>query len=83
MKLVYTVERLSQILDEDRKAVAKGEHIEGLFDVKGCRHSIEWSLQYKSLEEIYLNLVNKALTEQGFNTLMIIACEQMLNERYA
>ena len=73
---------LNKILDNERKMVAEGKLQDGIFGIKECKKSIQWKLENtnKNLEEIYGYLIIRGLTENGFNTLMIIACEQMIEE---
>ena len=81
--LRMNIEKLEKILKDERKQVEKGRLLDGAFGIKACRESIEWQMSIfkKSLEEIYCDLIKRALTEFGFNTLMIIACEMMIEEQ--
>lgn len=83
MKLQITITRLENVLKEERKQVAKGKLIDGAFGINACKESIKWKVEYckQTLEEVYVELIKRALTEFGFNTLMIVACELMIEEQ--
>lgn len=75
-----TVKELNATLERERKLVAKGKLITGDFGIEACKAEINWQKKTynKSLNKIYGELVVRGLNERFFNTLMIIACEQMM-----
>lgn len=77
-----TITTLEKELKEIRKSASKGNLQNGLFGIKSCKESIKWHCEFekKSLQELYGELVMRALTELGFNTTMIVACEEMMEE---
>ena len=80
--MTKTVTQLNETLEKERKLVKQGKLDEGMFGIKECRKSIESHMEifHKTLHELYCEFVVRGLTEPLFNTLMIIACEQMLEE---
>lgn len=78
MKLVRTIAKLEEQLKKDRLNASK----EGKYGLSACKDSIRWEIknQNKTIDEIYVELVNRALTDAFFNTNMIVACEQMIEE---
>ena len=80
-----TVKELNATLERERKLVAKGKLITGDFGIEACKAEIAWEKKYynKSLNKIYGELVVRGLNERFFNTLMIIACEQMMEVQNA
>ena len=79
-----TLNKLNEVVEKDREMVKQGKLQDGAFGIKECRKSIEWKLKMaqgkKTLQDIYGELVVRGLNEWGFNTLMIVACEQMIEE---
>lgn len=80
--MIYTITTLEKELKEIRKARIKGKYETGTFGFKACKESIKWDVKFlhKTLETIYVELINRAFTEIGFNTFMIVACEELMNE---
>jgi hypothetical protein len=78
MKLVRTIAKLEEQLKKDRLNALK----KGIYGLSACKDSIRWEMksQNKTIDEIYVELVNQALTDAFFNTNMIVACEQMMEE---
>ena len=78
MKLVRTITKLEETLKRDRLNALK----KGKYGLNACKDSIKWELKSsnKTLDEIYVELVAQALTDAFFNTNMIVACEQMMEE---
>lgn len=79
-----TVKQLNDILEKERKMIAKGQLRSGAFGIEECKKSIKFKLEMakgtKTLNDIYYELVIRGLKEFGFNTTMIIACEEMMTE---
>lgn len=79
-----TLKQLNEVVERERKMVAKGKLRTGNFGIEECKKSIEFKLKIaegkKTLQDIYGELVVRGLNEWGFNTLMIVACEMMIAE---
>lgn len=77
-----TVKELNDVLAKERKLYLKGKDIDGPFGINACKDSVEYKLiSGKSLKQIYIELVNRALKDEpGFNHTMIFACELMMEE---
>ena len=77
-----TLNKLNEILESERKN--KNKLRDGAFGIEECKKSIQWKLEVakgtKTLDDIYIELVARGLRENCFNTLMIIACEEMMAE---
>lgn len=80
-----TITTLEKELKEIRKGRKTGKYENGLFGIKACKESIKWDIenQNKTIQQIYAELISRALTEIGFNTNMIIACEEMMEKESA
>ena len=80
MKLVRTITKLNEQLKKDRLNALKSQN--GVYGLSACKDSIRWEMtsKNKTIDEIYVELVNQALTDAFFNTNMIVACEQMMEE---
>lgn len=74
--LQMTTKKLEEILAKERK----NAHKDGMFGIDECKKAIKGQMKYfkQTLEEVYVELVKRALTEFGFNTYMIVACEQLM-----
>lgn len=70
-------------LELNLKKARKENQQEGQFGLKECKKQIIWEMNFynKSLQEIYCEKIKRGLTERLFNLNMIIACEQLLNEK--
>ena len=77
--LKMTTKQLEEILVKERK----NAHEDGMFGIAECKKSIKWQMETfkQTLEEVYVELVRRALTEWGFNTYMIVACERLMEEK--
>lgn len=81
MKTLTTLEReLSQI----RKERKQGKYEDGFFGFKACKKSIKWNEEHlhQSLAQQYSQLISRGIYELGFNTFMIVACEELMEESY-
>ena len=80
-----TLTLLERKLKKIRNARKTGKYENGLFGFKACKESIKFKLKTtgKNLNEIYGELVNRGLTEIGFNIFMIVACEEMMEKESA
>lgn len=78
MKLVRTLTKLEETLKTERVIAPNS----GMYGLDACKNSIRFHVEvlHESLEEIYLNLIKQAMTDVCFNTYMIVACEQMMEE---
>lgn len=77
-----TITELENELEEIRKARKKGKYETGMFGFAECKKSIKWKADYfkKDFHQIYTELITRGLTEPGFNTFMIVACEELMAE---
>ena len=75
-----TITELEKELQEIRTRAAKGQYEEGTFGLKECKKAIKWNQEHlhESLYDQYLRLIQRGLTEVCFNTIMIVACEQLM-----
>ena len=81
-QIMKTMTLLEKELKSIRADRMKGKYESGLFGFKACKESIKWDMEYHNLtiQQVYGECVKRALTEIGFNTFMIVACEEMMNE---
>ena len=77
-----TITELENELKEIRKGRAKGKYETGMFGFAECKKSIKWDKDYfhKDFHQLYTELITRGLTEAGFNTFMIVACEELMAE---
>ena len=77
-----TITTLEKTLKEIRKGRKTGKYESGIFGINACKGSIEWNKKNlnKSYEEQYVEYIQRALTEIGFNEIMIVACEELMNK---
>lgn len=73
-----TITELEKYLKELRKNKAYRQ--DGMFGIVECKKVIKCYMKYKHITEIYCEFITRALTETGFNELMIVACEEMMEE---
>ena len=81
--MTKTITTLEKELAHIRKGRAKGMYENGTFGVKACKESIRFHCYINNnqpLKEYYVELIVRGLTELGFNTNMIVACEELMNE---
>ena len=77
---------LEQILEEEKKTRQE----EGMFGIKACKESIldrlETSKKYAihsfTLFDLLQQYYERAVTEPLFNNAMVLACWELINERY-
>lgn len=76
-----TITQLEKSLERTRKEAAKGKGFKGDFGITECQKSIKQEIEYtgKSLHELYVEYISRALTDTMFNTTMIVACELLMN----
>ena len=87
MKKVEARKNLKEVYEEVkkiRKGFAKGKYIKGDFGYNACKESIGFQcfIHSMSLKEYYPELVNRALTEQGFNLIILATIEEMIEEGF-
>lgn len=82
MKIARTIAQLEKQLKKDRKAVANGNQIEGMFGLKACIDSVkyEMNLTHKTVEQVYAEQVSHCLLYAFHNTMMVVACEKLMEE---
>lgn len=70
---------LAEIIESEKKI----RHENGTFGIKACKESIQFKADYfhKDLYTILKELVERANNENGFNTAMVLACWEMINEQ--
>lgn len=73
---------LNAIVEKEKKMVKQGKLINGAFGLEACKDAIDFKQKAfnKTLKEIYDELVVRGLNEKCFNTMMIVACEIMMEE---
>lgn len=77
-----TITQLENELNYVRKGRKSGKYEQGVFGVRECRKSIEWEMKAtkKDISHVYAGLVAHALVSPFFNEIMIVACEEMMEE---
>lgn len=81
--MTRTITQLENELKEIRKQRAKGKFENGDFGFRECKESIKFHCYInnnQSYEDYYPELIVRGLTENGFNTFMIVACEELMSE---
>lgn len=80
--MMKSIETLAKELKEIRKGRKNGKYETGLFGIRACKESIKWkkASMGHSYQEQYAEYTKRALIEIGFNTNMIIACEELMEE---
>lgn len=78
-----TITELERTLEKERKDVAKGKLLKGMFGINECKKSIEFDLKYsgKTLNELYVEYITHCLKSNMYNSLMIVACELIMKEK--
>lgn len=81
----FTITQLEKQLAKIRRERTKGKFEDGAFGFKECKESIKFSLYIHRLEgmtiqKLYAELVQRALTDYRFNIRMIVACEELMEE---
>lgn len=74
-----TLTQLEAVLVKERKEAQRS----GAYGLDECKKEIKWQLEYSktTLEDLYVQYIKRGLTETLFNTYMIIACEQLMEEQ--
>lgn len=77
-----TLTQLEKELAQIRKDRKKGKYEDGTFGFRACKSSIRWNEKFlhRTLEEQYAEFIKRGLYEFGFNTFMIVACEECMEE---
>ena len=78
-----TITELEKELAHIRKGREKGKWELGDFGFKACKESIKFHCYINNnqpLQEQYAELIKRGLLEIGFNTNMIVACEELMRE---
>ena len=75
-----TITQLEKSLERTRKQVLKGKCLKGDFGIIECQKSIKEEIEYsgKSLHQLYVEYITRALKDGMFNTTMIVACELLM-----
>ena len=78
-----TITELEKELQQIRKGREKGKFEDGDFGFRECKESIKFHCYIhdnQPYEDYYVELITRGLTEFGFNTFMIVACEELMRE---
>lgn len=76
--MIRTLDNLVKILQDERKSAYRG----GMYGIDACKESIKFQMKlfHKNLDQMYIELIGRGLTERLFNTYMIVACEELMEE---
>lgn len=82
MKLARTIAQLEKQLKKDRKAVENGKQVNGNYGLNACIDSVkyEMNLTHKTVEQVYAEQVSHCLLSAFHNTMMVVACEKIMEE---
>ena len=82
VEMIKTIKEVYEEVNKIRKGFKKGKFIEGTFGYNECKYSIGYQcfIHSMKLKEYYPELVQRALTERGFNLIVLATIEEMIEE---